>query len=199
MAASPRTRAAPSAPMVSILCLTWIVLGACAHNLTQDPFQRTPPSDAQDPLDGMRFATMDGAALAAAEEIRRRIRNGTRPVEWSFNIFRDGDGYFLGAFSTDHRPFSVSVRIEGAAVAAGHNHTRSSELDVCSATPEGCPYPDTLSKWDRGKNGVLRVPERAQRFLPHYLVTPSRRLRVWEWQGPERRWAPRWVHRTTDP
>ncbi len=111
-------------------------------------------------------------------------------MEWGFNLFRDERGYFADNFHTDYEEDHVRLRIRADAIAAGHNHT----IPMYRAEPA---LYDQLSRGDLGPNGVLLRTLLGR--LPHYLVTPSGRVRVWEWQGPERRWAPRWVHRTTDP
>lgn len=139
----------------------------------------------------MRFPTADDAALAAAGEIgwQNRGRGPQRAVEWSFNIFRDGLGYYPGGFYTDRDPSYVTVKVRAGAIASGHNHTlHTMERD---SGPRDLGSHDELSEWDLGRRGILQAQERAGRFLPHYLVTPSGRLRVWEWKRSERRWVVR--------
>lgn len=141
----------------------------------------------------MRFPSADDAALAAANEIgwQNRARGPQRGVEWSFNIFRDALGYYPGGFYTDRDPSYVTVKVSAGAIASGHNHT----LDgmVRDSGPRDASSHDELSEWDLGRQGILQAQEAAGRFLPHYLVTPSGQLRVWEWKKSERHWAVRAV------
>ncbi len=144
-----------------------------------------------------RFESMDAAAVAAALEIelRNTLRRRTvDAVEWSFNIFRDPEGYYPETYHTDNDPNRVTLRILPAAVASGHNHTNDAGNTVlCIRRPRECWRGDELSKGDLGEHGVLRALERAGRPLPHYLLTPTGKVKVWEWSAGESRWEVREV------
>ena len=142
-----------------------------------------------------RFESMDAAAVAAALEIELRNtlkRRTVDAVEWSFNIFRDPEGYYPETYHTDNDPNRVTLRILPAAVASGHNHTNDAVNTVlCIRRPRECRRDDELSKGDLSEHGVLKALERAGRPLPHYLLTPAGKVKVWEWLARESRWEVR--------
>ena len=155
--------------------------GGCAH---LERWSLKSPSS-------FRFETADAAAYAAGRYIRRL--NGLHPSaeasEWSFNIFRDERGFYPDHFHTDREAVSVSYVIDPAAVASGHNHTN---YRACFGPRRSrCTDGETLSTWDRSEWGVLRAQERAGLFIPHYLVTPTGRVRVWEWDAGREEWRER--------
>lgn len=166
--------------------LVWCVSSACATAFTGSGCGLDP---------GVRYASLDQAALAAAFEIRCRngpARRTLRPVEWAFNLFRDEGGYYAGAFHTDHQDLWVTIRVRKDAVASGHSHVGHAQSEpVCSKASSGCGGGEGLSAWDRSEEGILAAQQRAGRRLPHYLVTPTGRVRVWEWS--EQRWRSREV------
>lgn len=159
-------------PPIFILAAVALLMSACVHG--------TPASS-----ESLRYATLDAAAHAAAMEIKRRNRTIVEPAEWGFNLFRSERGYFAGIFHTDGHAGWIDLRVRQDAIAAGHSHNASLKGGEA-----------WLSPWDLGPHGILQTQERLGRLLPHYLVTPAYRLKVWEWGETEQRWMVRRVARS---
>lgn len=190
----------PATPLgVCLLGLALLPLCAC----TQRSLAR--PTAAQLPVEptGLRFERMDDAAAFAVEQIEAWTSLGRtlRPVEWAFELCGDDGGFYVCGYHTDFSWNEVRLTVQRDAAATGHTHTPS----ACGATVGQRPFSSgcrtrggRFSQSDEGPEGVLRALQQANRLLPHYLLTSSGDLVVWEWSREQRAWVEREVQSRTE-
>jgi hypothetical protein len=180
----------PSRGSSQALTLTFLtlLLGACIQVPLTGSGYATRTSV---PLPTARFGTMDAAANSAVQTIEarnaRRVRGHFEPVEWSFNVCRDGEGFYPCSYHTDNRWNEVRVTILRDSVASGHTHTPA----WCGPV-QRCRKGQS-SQHDEGPEGILRAMQSAGRLLPHYLRTESGQVFVWEWSAEREGWVERAV------